>query len=291
MTAHDLRNLFLLAAIWGGSFLFMQLAVHDFGTWPLMLIRVGVAAIALWALVWWQKKWQSLRQYWLPIAMVGIINAAIPFTLYAYATQHLPTGTLVVINAMTPLFGALIARIWLKENLNPSRLFGLVIGFSGIVLLVYKNLFLADLNQRLAVLASIGATLSYGVAASFSTKYLRRADSIAVATGSLSSATICVLPFALWYWPAKSISLGAWSSALILALLCTAIAYIIFYRLVTAIGGARSVTVTFLVPPFGIMWGVLLLGENFSLNELFSTSLVLLGTLLATGFLTPKLTK
>lgn len=291
MTTHDLRNLFLLAAIWGGSFLFMQLAVHDFGTWPLMLIRVGVAAIALWALVWRQKKWQSLRQYWLPIAVVGIINAAIPFTLYAYATQHLPTGTLVVINAMTPLFGALIARIWLKEDLNPSRLLGLIIGFSGIVFLVYENLFFADLDQRLAVLASIGATLSYGVAASFSTKYLRKADSIAVATGSLSSATLCVLPFALWYWPTEPIHIGAWSAALTLALLCTAIAYIIFYRLVTAIGGARSVTVTFLVPPFGIMWGVLLLGENFYLHELLSTSLVLLGTLLATGFLTPKLTK
>lgn len=291
MTAHDLRNLFLLAAIWGGSFLFMQLAVHDFGTWPLMLIRVGVAAIALWVLVWWQKKWQSLLQFWLPIAFVGIINAAIPFTLYAYATQHLPTGTLVVVNAMTPLFGALIARIWLGEKLSSTRLLGLIIGFSGIVFLVYENLFFADINQRLAVLASIAATLSYGVAASFSTKYLRGADPIAVATGSLSSATICVLPFALWYWPTTPIGLVAWSSALTLALLCTAIAYIIFYRLVTTIGGARSVTVTFLVPPFGILWGVLLLGENFSLNELFSTSLVLLGTLLATGFLTLKLTK
>lgn len=291
MTAKDLHHLFLLAAIWGGSFLFMQLAVHDFGTWPLMLIRVGVAAIALWGLVWWQKKWFSIRQFWLPIAFVGVINAAIPFTLYAYATQYLPTATLVVVNAMTPLFGALIARIWLEEKLSSTRLLGLIIGFSGIVFLVYENLFFADLNQRLAVLASIGATFSYGVAASFSTKYLRKADSIAVATGSLSSATICVLPFAMWYWPSTPISLKAWSSALALALLCTAIAYIIFYRLVTAIGGARSVTVTFLVPPFGIMWGVLLLDENFYLNELFSTSLVLLGTLLATGFLTPKLTK
>ena len=291
MNAHDLRNLFLLAAIWGGSFLFMNLAVSDFGAWPLMLIRVGVAAFALWGVVWWQKKWASLRQYWRPIAFVGVVNAAIPFTLYAYAAQHLPTGTLVVINAMTPLFGALIARLWLGEHLSFSRFIGLVIGFTGIVFLVYDKLFFSELDQSLAVLASILATLSYGVAATFSTKHLKGADSIAVTTGSLSSATLCVLPFALWYWPSTPISLLSWGSALTLALLCTSVAYVIFYRLVATIGGAKSVTVTFLVPPFGIIWGVLLLNENFGLNELLSTSLVLLGTLLATGFLQSRLTK
>lgn len=286
MTAHDLRNLFLLAAIWGSSFLFMHLAVSDFGTWPLMLIRTGAAAAALWCVIAWQKKWHTLRPFWRSIAIVGVINAAIPFTLYAYATQHLPTGTIVVINAMTPLFGALLSRLLLKEALSLSRLVGLCIGVIGIVLLVYESLFFAEKSQSLAVLASVAATLSYGVAATFSTKYLRHADPIAVATGSLSSATLCVLPFALWYWPTTPISLDSWASALSLALLCTAIAYIIFYQLVASVGGARSVTVTFLVPPFGIIWGVLLLGESFGLNELISTSLVLLGTLLATGFLT-----
>lgn len=291
MTAHDLRNLFLLAAIWGSSFLFMNLAIHDFGVWPLMLIRVGVAAAALWGVVWWQRKWDSLRQHWRAIAFVGIVNAAIPFSFYAYAAQYLPTGTLAVINAMTPLFGALIAKWWLDEKLSISRFVGLVIGFLGIVFLVYDKLFFADQQQSLAVLASIGATLSYGIAASFSTKYLKQADPIAVTTGSLSSATLCVLPFALWYWPATSISLSSWGSALTLALFCTSIAYVLFYRLIAAIGGARSVTVTFLVPPFGIIWGVVLLNEQFGINDLLSTSLVLLGTLLATGFLQSRLTK
>lgn len=291
MSAHDLRQLFLLAAIWGSSFLFMRLAVDDFGTWPVMLVRVGGAALAMLAVVGWQKKWFALQQYWLAIAIVGIINAAIPFTLYVYATQHLPTGTIAVINAMTPLFGALIARFWLGEHLTHSRLLGLVIGFIGIVCLVYDKLFFSDAHQSLAVLASLAATLSYGIAASFSTKYLKGADPIAVTAGSFSSATLCVIPFAIWFWPQQPISLNAWSSALTLALLCTAFAYIIFYRLVESIGGARSVTVTFLVPPFGIIWGVLLLNESFGLSELFSTSLVLLGTLLATGFLTLPLKK
>lgn len=285
MSAQDLRQLFLLAAIWGSSFLFMRLAVDDFGTWPLMLIRVGVAALAMLSIVYWQKKWHAIQQYGPAIAIVGVVNAAIPFTLYVYATQHLPTGTIVVINAMTPLFGAIVARLWLKEHLSFSRLVGLVIGFSGIVFLVYDKLFFVDLNQSLAVLASLAATLSYGIAASFSTKYLKGADPIAVTAGSFSFASLCILPFAWWYWPSQSISTEAWGSALALSLLCTAIAYIIFYRLVASVGGARSVTVTFLVPPFGIIWGVLLLNESFGLNELFSTSLVLLGTLLATGFL------
>ncbi|WP_298052028.1 DMT family transporter [uncultured Paenalcaligenes sp.] len=291
MNAHDLRNLFLLAAIWGGSFLFMSVAVSDFGAWPLMLIRVGVAALALWAVIWWQKKWDSLCQFWRPIAFVGVVNAAIPFTLYAYAAHYLPTGTMAVINAMTPLFGALIARIWLHEHLSLSRFIGLIIGFSGIIFLVYEKLFFADHHQSLAVLASIIATCSYGVAASFSTKYLKGADSIAVTTGSLTSATLCILPFALWYWPTTPISATSWGAALALALLCTSVAYVIFYRLIATIGGAKSVTVTFLVPPFGIIWGVLLLGETFGLNELLSTAFVLLGTLLATGFLQSRLSK
>lgn len=291
MSAYDLRQLFLLAAIWGSSFLFMRLAVDDFGTWPLMLVRVGCAALAMLAIVGWKKKWPALQQYWLAIAVVGIINAAIPFTLYAYATQHLPTGTIAVINAMTPLFSAIIARFWLGERLTGSRLLGLIIGFGGIVWLVYDKLFFSDLNQSLAVLASLAATLSYGVAASFSTKYLKGADPIAVTAGSFSSATLCVIPFAIWFWPQQPISFHSWSAALTLALLCTAFAYIIFYRLVESIGGARSVTVTFLVPPFGIIWGVLLLNESFGLNEFFSTGLVLLGTLLATGFLTLPLKK
>ncbi|GGE71889.1 MAG TPA: DMT family transporter [Paenalcaligenes hominis] len=289
MKAHDLQQLFLLAAIWGSSFLFMRLAVVDFGTWPLMLVRVGVAAITMLSVVAWQRKWHALRQYRWAIAFVGVVNAAIPFSFFVYATQYLPTGTIAVINAMTPLFGALIARLWLGEHLSGSRLIGLIVGFSGIVFLVYDKLFFHDHHQSLAVLASLGATISYGIAASFSTKYLKGADPIAVTAGSFSSATLCVLPLAIWFWPQHPVSMTAWGSALSLALLCTAVAYIIFYRLVASIGGARSVTVTFLVPPFGIIWGVLLLNEPFGLNELFSTALVLVGTLLATGFLRLRL--
>lgn len=289
MKAQDLQQLFLLAAIWGSSFLFMRLAVDDFGTWPLMLVRVGVAAVALLSIVAWQKKWQAMRQYGLPIAFVGVVNAAIPFSLFVYATQHLPTGTIAVINAMTPLFGALIARVWLGEHLSGSRLLGLIVGFSGIVFLVYDKLFFQDQHQSLAVFASLAATVSYGIAASFSTKYLKGADPITVTAGSFSSATLCVLPLAIYFWPHHPVSFKAWGSALSLALFCTAVAYIIFYRLVASIGGARSVTVTFLVPPFGIIWGVLLLNEPFGLNELFSTTLVLIGTLLATGFLRLRL--
>lgn len=290
MTATDLRNLFMLAAIWGGSFLFMRLAVVDFGTWPLMLVRVGVAALALWLVVIWKGKWQAFHGYIWAILIVGVINAAIPFSLYAYAAQHVASSTLAIVNALTPLFGALIARLWLREKLNLWRSIGLIIGFGGILALVYPSLFLSDGNERWAILASIAATISYGVAASFSTKYLQGADSLVVATGSLSAAALCVAPLAYWYWPEKTIHIGSWSAALALALLCTALAYIIFYRLIASIGGARSITVTFLVPPFGIIWGVLLLNEPFGLNDLICTLFVLIGTLLATGFLPRKST-
>ncbi|MCQ9618182.1 DMT family transporter [Paenalcaligenes niemegkensis] len=285
MSSHDLRNLLLLAAIWGSSFLFTRLAAFDFGAFPLILVRVGAAGLMLLIVMALQGRLHALWPYWRPIAMVGFLNAAVPFTCYAFAATRIEIGLLSVLNAMTPLFAALIARLWLKEQLSGLRVLGLVIGFLGIITLVYDKLHFDQGATGWAILASLVATLFYGIAASFSTKYLKGAEPIAVAAGSLSSAGIMLAPFAWWLWPDTSISAGAWGSALTLSLLCTGLAYLIFYRLLANVGGAKTVTVTFLVPPFGVLWGVLLLGEKLSFQVVGGTAVVLLGTLLATGFI------
>lgn len=285
MSSKDLRDLLVLAAIWGSSFLFMLQAAPDFGAFPLTLVRVGVSGLALLVYVGLSGHLSAIVANWRPIFVVGLLNAAAPFSLYAYAALHLESGLLAVLNAMAPMFAALIARVWLAERLTPSRLLGLFLGFIGIVILVYDKLSFEQGAPGWAVLASIAATIFYGVAASFSSKYLKGVEPKAVAAGSMLSAALLLAVPAIISWPSQPISASAWGYALALSLLCTAVAYVIFYRLMVNVGPAKTITVTFLVPPFGVFWGVLLLGETLSPQVVIGASTVLLGTLLATGFI------
>ncbi len=285
MSSKDLRDLLVLAAIWGSSFLFMLQAAPDFGAFPLTLVRVGVSGLALLVYVGLSGHLSAIVANWRPIFVVGLLNAAAPFSLYAYAALHLESGLLAVLNAMAPMFAALIARVWLAERLTPSRLLGLFLGFIGIVILVYDKLSFEQGAPGWAVLASIAATIFYGVAASFSSKYLKGVEPKAVAAGSMLGAALLLAVPAIISWPSQPISASAWGYALALSLLCTAVAYVIFYRLMVNVGPAKTITVTFLVPPFGVFWGVLLLGETLSPQVVIGASTVLLGTLLATGFI------
>lgn len=283
MSPKDLRDLFLLAAIWGGSFLFTLKAVPAFGPFPLTAVRVGASAIALMSYLSLTGRLSVFLKHWKPIFGLGLLNAAIPFALYAYAALRLESGLLAVLNAMAPLFGALVARIWLQERLSRSRILGLFVGFLGILILVYDKLSFSQGAQGWAVLASLMATVFYGIAANYTARYLRGVEPRAVAAGSMVSATLALLPFALIWWPEQTLPLSSWAAALSLSLLCTAVAYLIFYRLLANVGPSKTITVTFLVPPFGVFWGTLLLGEVLTLQMLAGMATVLLGTLLATG--------
>lgn len=290
MPAKDLRNLFLLATLWSGSFIFMLLSVHEFGPTPLLLVRLGVSAVVLLAVAAAMGKLGHIRQHWRAIAVGSIISVAMPFLFYAWAAQSLTASFIVIVNALTPLFGGLIARIWLGEHLSRARLAGLAMGFGGILFLVYDNLSFGDNANGLAIAACIAAPFCYGLAGSYTTKYLQGVDPIALAAGSISAAALMLLPFSLWAWPSTPISMGAWASATALAVLCTALAYIIFFKLIENVGASRTMTVTFLVPPLGVLWGGLFLDETITLNMIIATAIVLCGTLLATGFIGGKRT-
>lgn len=263
--------------------MFMRLAVNDFGPIAFVEMRIGISAVFLLGVSALMGKLTALKMHWKPIAICGVLNVALPFYCFAYAAQTVPAGTLAVINALVPMFGALIARIWLQERLTWSRLLGMVIGIAGIIVLVYDDLSFGAQGDGWAILVAMAAPFFYGLAACYTTKYLQGVDPIACATGSVTASAILLLPLAIFTWPDTPISNIAWASAVAVAILCTGIAYIIFFRLITRVGSAKTITVTFLVPLFGIFWGAAVLSEALTISVLLGAGIVLLGTLLATG--------
>jgi len=269
----------------------MHLSVGDFGPLALVEIRVGFAALFLLTAAGLRGQlaplWKNVRH----IALAGIFAAGIPFLFFNYAAQSVPSGMMAVINAMTPMVGALVARVWLKEHLTLARLVGLCLGFTGIVILVWGDISLARSGSGLGVIACLAASSCYGFAACYTTRYLKGVEPMAMAAGSISASAILLMPTAVIAWPSTPVSGLAWAAALALSLVCTGLAYIIFYGLIDRVGASRSITVTFLVPIFGILWGMIFLSEPLTLRMIVATAIVLLGTLLATGFIGAGATK
>ncbi|SAK70326.1 multidrug DMT transporter permease [Caballeronia pedi] len=295
MTPVNLAQLFVLAALWGGSFLFIRVGVTDLGVAPLMALRVGIGAAFLLLMLALRgnarQALSTMRERARPLLVVGILNSAAPFCLFAYAELTLSAGVTSVMNATTPLWGALVAFMWLNDRLTRLRVAGLAIGFAGVLALVWDQMFVHDASAApgspmataLAALAALAASASYGVAASYTKKHLMGVDSLTVAAGTMSAATIVLLPFALFFWPAGTVSLHAWGAVLALGVACTGVAYMMFFHLIAVAGPARAITVTFLIPIFGILWGALFLAERVSVGMGIACAIVLVGTALATG--------
>jgi len=276
-----------LAAIWGSSFLFMRVGGAEFGVIAIAGGRVVIGALVLMPLLWFSGHWQVLRRHALPILFIGTLNSALPFVLFAYAVTSISTGLSGILNATVPLFGALIAWWWLKDRLSPQRVAGLVIGFAGVVLLAMDSASFKAGGSGWAVLACLTASMCYGYTASFTKKYLTGVHPLATATGSQIGAALALALPTVWTWPARTPGTGAWLALLMLGVVCSAIAYILYFRLIDQLGPARAVTVTFLVPVFAVLYGTLLLGEKLTLWMLLSGAVVVLGTALATGVLRP----
>ena len=284
MTPKTIRLEFIaLAAIWGSSFLFMRLGGAEFGVLPTAGVRVIVGALVLMPLLWASGQWGALRARAVTILLIGMLNSALPFVLFAYAVSSISTGLSAILNATVPLFGALVAWWWLKDRPDNSRTLGLVVGFVGVMLLSYDKASFKAGGSGWAVLACLVATLSYGFSANCAKKYLSGVPPLATATGSQIGASIGLLLPTLWYWPAQNPGLTSWLALLTLGVVCTGIAYILYFRLIQHLGPARAVTVTFLVPVFAIVYGTLLLDEALTTWMLLCGSVVVLGTSLAAG--------
>lgn len=283
MQGRDITDLILLAALWGGSFIFMRVAVPEFGAIALIELRVGLAALVLLPVLALRGGLPGLRRVARHVAVVGVINSALPFTLLAWAMLSMSAGFGAIMNSTAPLFGALIAHFWLRDRLAARQVAGLLIGFGGVVLLAWDKISFDAGGDGLALLAALGATLFYGMGANYTKRYLGGSSALTTATGSQSVAAIVMLPLAVWSWPAVMPSLAAWGSAVALAVACTGLALILFFRLIARIGPARAISVTFLIPAFGMLWGVLLLDEQVTLRMLGGTLVILFGTGLVVG--------
>ena len=280
----------LLAAIWGSSFLFMRLGAVEFGALPTAAVRVAVAAAFLLPLLWLRGLGPQLRRSWKPVFLIGVFNSGIPFACFAFALLSITTGLSAILNATVPLFGALFAWLWLKDRPTASRVLGLVIGFAGVALLAWdKASFKPDASgvaPAWAVLACLLATLCYGWSANAAKRYLGGLPALVTATGSQLGAMLVLALPALWYWPARTPSLQAWLSLLAVGVVCTGIAYVLYFRLIEQAGPARALAVTFLVPVFAVFYGVLFLGESVTGWMLFCGAVIVCGTALSTGLLT-----
>ena len=287
MSAAVAAEFILLAALWGASFLFMRLGTLEFGPLPTAGVRVTIAALALLPVLLSRGLWPQLRQHWKPVMICGVINSAIPFALFSFALLSISTGLSSILNATVPLFGALVAWVWLGDKPGTSRTVGLVIGFIGVALLASgKASFKPDASGTVTawgLLACLLATISYAVSASFTRRYLSGLNSLMIATGSQIGAALGLALPTLLLWPAEPPSLKAWGALLALGILCTAVAYVLFFRLIARLGPARAITVTFTVPVFAVFYGVTLLGETVTTWMLFCGAIVLCGTALATG--------
>ena len=287
MSAAVAAEFILLAALWGASFLFMRLGTLEFGPLPTAGLRVAIASLALLPVMLSRGLWPQLRQHWKPVMICGLINSAIPFALFSFALLSISTGLSSILNATVPLFGALVAWLWLGDKPGTSRTVGLVVGFIGVALLASgKASVKPDASGAVTawgILACLLATISYAVAASFTRRYLSGLNSLMVATGSQIGAALGLALPTLLMWPAQAPSLKAWGALLALGILCTAVAYVLFFRLIEQLGPARAITVTFTIPVFAVFYGVTLLGETVTTWMLFCGVIVLCGTALATG--------
>ncbi len=280
----------LLGAIWGASFLFMRMAVVDFGPLATAFLRVAIAAVFLAPLLLLRGLLPQLKANAGRVLLVGVFNSGIPFACFSFALLSITTGLSSILNATVPLFGALVAWVWLKDRPTGSRVLGLAVGFAGVAALAWdKATFKPDAVSGIApgwaVLACLLATFCYALSASFARRYLTGVPPLVTATGSQIGATLGLALPAAWLWPAKTPGLVAWAALVALGVLCTGVAYVLYFRLIEHAGPSKALAVTFLVPVFAVLYGTVLLGEALTGWMLICGAVIVLGTALSTGLL------
>lgn len=290
MRIQDWARLLSLAAIWGFSFIFMRVIAPVMGALWTAEVRILLAGIAL--MLWCCAIGfdMQIRQWWSRYLVIGLLNSGIPFALYAFAALHIPAGYSAIVNAGTPIFGALFAALWLSDKLTPRKILGLLLGVFGVALISGAGTIReASPMFPIAILACVLATAFYGISGVYLKKFLQGAPTIAIAGCSQAFAGLALLPIVALSsglpnaWPTgHALNLLA-VNILGLALLCSSIAYVLYYRLVADVGPIRAMTVTYLIPVFGVIWAMIFLGEPLTWPMLAGGVLILGATLLVTS--------
>ena len=278
MRSEDLIRLTALAAIWGGSFIFMRVLAPVLGPVLTATTRVligGVALIGYFRLTGFDA---DVRIQWRHYVVIGVVNSAIPFFLFSYAALRLPASYSAILNSATPLFAALLSAIFLAEQLTPVKIAGLVAGAAGVALVSRAGPIVPDATVGVAIAACLGAAFCYAASSIYMKKYAAGAKPKAIAGWSQVAAGIVLLPLVPFAPPRSEITLAIVANVLGLALLCSSIAYLLYYRLIADIGPTRALTVAFLIPAFGMAWGALLLGETITWPMIAGCALIVGGT-------------
>lgn len=283
MSAVDLVRLLALSAIWGGSFILLRITAPVLGPIALIEVRVLIAGLVLLAYARLTGHDLRVRTYWRRYLVLGAVNSAIPFTLISAAEIWLDASFASIVNATAPIWGAVIAAIWIRDALSPRAIVGLILGLAGVAGLVGLGPLRLGPDTGLAVVASLLGAASYGLGSVYTKARMVGAPTMGMTVCSQLGAAVVLLPLVPLSPPFSAPSLPVVLCVLALALVATAIAYLIFFRLVASIGPTRALTVTFLNPIFGIIWGALFLGEAITLSAVAGCAVILLGTALVTG--------
>ena len=278
--AADIIRLLVLAALWGGSFLFMRVISPVLGpAWTAGLrLTVGGAALLLYfQFIHFNPDWREHFRHYL---IVGVLNSGLPFFLYAYAALHLPASLSAIFNSTAPLFGSVFAALWLSDPLTGQRLAGLGLGIAGVALASWRHAVAPEPGSTIAMAACLGAACCYGLAGAYLKRFAKHVPPLGLAGCSQALAGVLVLT-GVPLTPARGALTPEVAGCLLgLGLLCSALAYVLYFRLIADVGPARALTVTFLIPAFGILWAVLFLGEHVTPTMLAGCATIIAGTAL-----------
>ena len=273
----------MLGALWGGSFLFIRVAVPALGPFLLVELRVGLAVAVLFLYAVAVGSMPKIRGRWRSFLVLGFLNAAVPFSLISAAEIHLTASLAAILNSTTVMFTAIVAAVWMGDALTARKAIGIVLGIVGVSVLVGWDPLPLNGAVLLAVAAMLLASLSYALGATYAKRSFSGIPPLGMAIGQLSGAVVLLLPMAVVSVPERAPSTVVTFSMLGLAFLSTAVAYLIYFRLIENVGPTSTVTVTLLVPVFGLLFGVLLLEEPFGLGTLEGLGIILTSVVLITG--------
>ena len=285
MRPADVARLVALGAMWGASYLFMRVAVPHLGALPMIELRVLVAGLLIAAFLYGSGRTAGWRRHWRSWLVVGTIGTAVPFVLIAEALRSIDASTAAILNALVPLFATIVAALWIREPITPPKAAGIALSLAGTAVLVGWTPAPMSGKELTAAAMSIAATLLYGCSIVFSKVRLREATPMATSAATLLLAALVLAPFTPLDRDLAAVPANAWLAVLGLAIVSTTVAFIFYYRLIADIGPVKASTVTLLVPVFGMIWGVLFLGEPLTPGRVTGCAVILLGCALILGVL------
>lgn len=285
-----LRNWIMLAvlgAIWGGSFLFAKVAVAEIPPLVLVFLRVSIACAVLLAVLWYQGLLGQLdKRLAVPFLIMGFLNNAVPFSLLFLGQTAIGAGLASILNATTPVFTVIVASLLVRqETLRAHRVGGVILGVAGVAVMLSSSLSGLATDPVWAQLCCLGAAISYACAATFARRF-RDVPAQVAATGQLMGSSLIMLPVALYAganWSPLAPSLTVWANVIALGILATALAYLIYFRLLSEAGATNASLVTLIVPASALFFGWLILGENLSPLQLGGFAILLVGLVVLDG--------